>query len=216
MRNPGKVSLGLIVGLFLMLAGLRLGHILLQATPHQPPPIHAASATLLPELRPLPPFSLIDHQGGVYDNQRLYGHWTLLYFGYTHCPDICPTNLALLARMKARLQQDGLRTPLEIGFVSIDPPRDTPGQLAGYVTYFDPEFVGITGLPQAIAALTGPLGILYRKVETADSAMGYVMDHADVMVLLDPEARYFALFSQPHDAAIMARDILAITRSSGE
>ncbi len=216
MRHEGKITLGMIIALFLVLAGLRLAFILKENGKPQTPPTQTVSATLLPELRPLAPFALIDQQGRVFDNQRLKGHWTLLNFGYTHCPDICPTNLALLAQMKDQLRQEGLKAPLKIGFVSLDPERDTPRQLADYLAYFDPDFLGITGPPPAISGLTGPLGILYRKAESEGSALEYVMDHSDAMVLLDPEGRYFALFSPPHDAAIMARDILAITRGSGE
>jgi protein SCO1/2 len=180
-----------------------------------PKPLQTRSATLLPELRPLPPFSLVDQQGRTYDNRRLLGHWTLLNFGYTHCPDICPTSLAMLAQMKAQLQTIGMRTPYEIGFVSVDPERDTPQRLAEYVAFFDPEFLGISGTPSAIGALTGPLGILYRKVVTEGSAMDYVVDHSATMILVDPQGRYRALFSPPHDAAIMAQDILAISRAEG-
>jgi len=216
MRNEGKITLGMIIALFLVLAGLRLAFILKETWKPEAPPIRTASATLLPELRPLPPFSLIDTQGRAFDNSRLKGHWTLFDFGYTHCPDICPTNLALLARMKDQLAQEGLQAPLEVAFVTLDPERDTPQKLSEYLAYFDSGFLGLTGTPAAIAGLADPLGILYRKVEAEGSAMEYVMDHSDAMVLSDPAGRYFALFSPPHDAAIMARDILAITRSSGE
>jgi protein SCO1/2 len=181
-----------------------------------PKPLQIRSATLMPELRPLPPFSLLDQQGRTYDNRRLQGRWTLLSFGYTHCPDICPTSLAMLAQMKGQLQTIGMQTPYEIGFVSVDPERDTPQRLAEYVAYFDPEFLGISGTPSAIEALTGPLGILYRKVTTEGSAMDYVVDHSAAMVLVDPQGRYRALFSPPHDAAIMAQDILAISRAERE
>ncbi|MEJ2454090.1 MAG: SCO family protein [Candidatus Thiodiazotropha sp.] len=214
MRIDGKID-PLILGLLLLLAGgIIYAVIALQPKPATEPPLALQSATLLPELRSLPPFSLVDQQGRAYDNRRLQNHWTLLSFGYTHCPDICPTSLAMLAQMKQQLQQKGMQDPYEIAFVSVDPERDTPQQLGEYVAYFDPDFLGLTGTPSAIEELARPLGILYRKVITEGSAMDYVMDHSASMVLLDPQGRYRALFSPPHDAAMMAQDILAISQGA--
>lgn len=214
MRIDGKID-PLILGLLLLLAGgIIYAVISLQPKPATEPPLALQSATLLPELRSLPPFSLVDQQGRAYDNRRLQNHWTLLSFGYTHCPDICPTSLAMLAQMKQQLQQKGMQDPYEIAFVSVDPERDTPQQLGEYVAYFDPDFLGLTGTPSAIEELARPLGILYRKVITEGSAMDYVMDHSASMVLLDPQGRYRALFSPPHDAAMMAQDILAISQGA--
>jgi protein SCO1 len=213
MSHDSKAKVGLaLIAVTMIVAGM-VGYRLLQTAPAKSKPPLTQAATLLPELRPLPPFSLVDQRGHDYDNQRQLGHWTLLSFGYTHCPDICPTTLAMLAQMKQQLQHDGMQVPLEIGFVTIDPARDTPQRLADYVSYFDPAFLGITGTPDRIKALTAPLGILSHKVVTEDSAMDYVMDHSASLVLLDPQGRYYALFSPPHDATIMAQDILAISQS---
>jgi len=109
-----------------------------------------------------------------------------------------------------------MQAPLEIGFVSVDPERDTPQRLQEFVDYFDPAFLGISGEPAALAALTQPLGIHFRKVITEESAMDYVVDHSASLVLLDPKGRYHALFSPPHEAAIMARDILTISQAAGD
>jgi protein SCO1/2 len=180
---------------------------------HTPPAITTKAATLLPQLKPLPPFSLIDQQGKTFDNQRLQGHWTFLDFGYTHCPDVCPTTLALLSNLDDRLQSVKQKAPYEIAFVSIDPQRDSRQRLAEYVGYFDPSFLGVRGDDQALQQLTRPLGILYQKVPTPNSAMGYVMDHSTSIALIDPQGRYYALFSPPHDADLMAEDFKSITRN---
>ncbi|MGD8587748.1 MAG: SCO family protein, partial [Chromatiales bacterium] len=180
---------------------------------HTPPDITTKEATLLPQLKPLPPFSLEDQQGKVFDNQRLLGHWTFLDFGYTHCPDICPTTLALLADLDARLRSIKQKTPYEIAFVSLDPERDSRQRLAEYVGYFDPSFLAVRGEGQALRQLTKPLGILYEKVPTPNSAMAYVMDHSASIALIDPQGRYYALFSPPHDAASMAEDFKLIIQN---
>jgi len=178
---------------------------------HTPPAIVTQEATLLPQLKALPPFSLVDQQGNAFDNQQLLGHWTFLNFGYTHCPDVCPTTLALLADMDSRLASIRDKTPYEIAFVSIDPERDSQQRLGEYVGYFDAEFLGVRGDDAALQQLTRPLGILYQKVPTPNSAMGYVMDHSASIALIDPKGRYYALFSPPHDAAAMAEDFKHIT-----
>lgn len=168
------------------------------------------SATVIPTPRPLQPFALTDHKGEKFSEAALRDRWTMLSFGYTHCPDVCPTGLATLARFADRLEQGGVDVPLQVVFVSIDPQRDTPSRLAQYVPYFDPEFVGATGEPQQLDKLTRQLGILYAKVESEDSAMGYLMDHTASFILTDPQGRFRAVFGAPHDDRTMAEDFRLI------
>jgi len=175
--------------------------------------LETRSATVLPQLKKLQPFALMDQQGKPFDNQKLLGQWTFISFGYTHCPDICPTTMALLTDMKQQLQSLTTASPVQIVFASVDPERDTQQRLAEYVSYFDSSFIGITGSDNELERLTQPLGILYAKVETKKSAMGYVMDHSASIILVDPQGRYHALFSPPHDAAIMAEDFTAISEN---
>jgi len=214
----GRALLPLLLLLGAAIAGIALSWQLFYASPTvaPSPAIKLQQATLLPEFRGLPPFSLSDQWGKAFDNRRLLGQWTLLSFGYTHCPDVCPTNLAMLAVVDDRLRQIPTKAPYQIGFVSVDPERDTPEHLAEYVRYFDSSFLGITGDESALQALTRPLGILYQKVETGQSAMGYVMDHSANLILLDPQGRYHALFSPPHDGAKVSEDLLTIMNSGTE
>jgi protein SCO1/2 len=174
-------------------------------------PVKLEQAMLLPELRPLKPFSLTTHKGASFDNQSLLGQWTFMSFGYTHCPDICPTTMALFSEMHNSIQTQQSEQPYQVTFVSVDPERDTLDRLSEYVTYFDPSFVGATGPEEALQALTKPLGILYKRVETKDSAMGYVMDHSASIVLVDPQGQFHAYFSPPHDAEKMAHDFIALS-----
>ena len=216
MKANGKISPILAAVIWLLAFSLLFLYLYLKLEPQTDKPIQTRSATLLPELRPLAPFSLLDQKGETYDNNRLLGHWTLLSFGYTHCPDICPTTLSELAQMKQRLNELNIAAPYEIGFVSVDPERDTLERLAEYVAYFDPDFFGVTGQTEALNDLTQPLGIMYRKVMAEGSAMDYVMDHSASLILIDPQGRYRALFSPPHDPAMMAEDILALSRAGSE
>ncbi|MCU7845984.1 MAG: SCO family protein [Candidatus Thiodiazotropha sp. (ex Monitilora ramsayi)] len=213
MSNKRKAIVTAILLIPLAIAGFSSWMLFNTETSQEPVRIETRQATLLPELRSLAPFSLLDHTETVFDNSRLIGQWTLLSFGYTHCPDICPSTLTMLAEMDHKLQKNPAGLPYQVGFVSIDPARDTTERLSEYVTYFAPDFLGITGSEDALKQLTGPLGILYRKVETEKSAMDYVMDHSASIILVDPQGRYRALFSPPHDPAIMADDLLAIGRA---
>jgi protein SCO1/2 len=209
--TPWKTTVFIIAGLMAMV----LGVLVWLNLPANRPAAETAKpstkeATILPEFRTLPSFSLLDQSGKAFDNQSLLGHWTFMSFGYTYCPDICPTTMAQLSDMKQRLQAHQALADFQVAFVSIDPQRDTQQRLAEYVNYFDPSFLGVTGNDAALQKLTRPLGILYAKVKTEDSAMGYVMDHSASIVLIDPQGRYHALFSPPHDAGNMAEDFMAI------
>ena len=169
------------------------------------------SATLIPAPRPLQPFTLTDHHGNPFTEASLHDHWTLFSFGYTHCPDVCPTGLATLARFAARLGRDGDKVPIQVVFVSIDPQRDTLERLAAYVPYFDPGFIGVTGDDKALVQLTRQLGILFARVDQQDSAAGYLMDHTASFILTDPQGRYRAVFGVPQDDELMAREFPLIT-----
>lgn len=169
------------------------------------------SGTLIAQPRPLTPFNLTNHRGDEFSQDSIKGGWHLLSFGYTHCPDICPTTLALLARLTDRLRNEPGNPDIQIAFVSIDPERDTPQVLARYVPYFDNSFIGVTGNRQELENLTRQLGVLHARVENEQSQMGYLMDHSTSIILTNPQGQFQALFSAPHDAEAMARDLIQIT-----
>ncbi|AKH19283.1 SCO family protein [Sedimenticola thiotaurini] len=176
----------------------------------QQPPVSLISGTLIPNPRPLSPFSLIDHAGNEFTQESIKGSWHLLSFGYTHCPDICPTTLAMLARLRDRLQHESLDTKIETDFITIDPQRDTATVLASYVPYFDSSFLGVTGDPGELDRLTGQLGVMYARVDTEQSSMGYLMDHSTTIILTNPAGELQALFSAPHEVEAMAQDLIRL------
>jgi protein SCO1/2 len=171
--------------------------------PAAPPALERA--TLFAEARPLPAFSLVDGSGMDFGPDRLRGRWTFLYFGFTNCPDICPTTLATLAAAKAALADlpGGLQPG--VAFVSVDPGRDTPQVAGRYAAHFDPSFIGATGTRAALDALASALGVaVIIGPPAADGS--YAVDHSAAVFLVDPEARVAALFGAPHDSATIARD----------
>lgn len=124
------------------------------------------------------PVSLVDLRGNV----------VLIYFGYTWCPDICPTNLVLIAAALKALTPDELER-VQVLFVTVDPERDSVERLAEYSGYFHPEIIGLTGTPEQIAEVAKLYGAAYRRTDLADSAMGYVVDHSAYSHLVDTQGK---------------------------
>jgi protein SCO1/2 len=169
---------------------------------------------LWPHPKPLSPFVLADHTGQAFDLERLRGRWSFLFFGYTHCPDICPGTLTTLSAVRSELEgSERGQAPAQFVFVSVDPERDTPERLSSYVRHFHPDFLGVTGAPHALEGLTRPLGIVHYR-GPADASGGYLVDHSAAVLLVDPQARLAAVFSAPHqprDLAERFRRVRALT-----
>ena len=192
------------VTLTAMLAGVWLTEIYRQ---------HDARAMLLPDQvstvfsapKPLTPFALSDHKNRPFDLASLRGKWSFLFFGFTHCPDICPTTLADLARARDSIAKNTAGAEdIQFVFVSVDPNRDTASKLGQYVGYFDATFLGVTGEDAQIGNLAGQLGAAYQ-VAITPGMENYPVYHTAAVFLLDPRARYHAVFTPPHDAEAISR-----------
>jgi protein SCO1/2 len=156
------------------------------------------AATRFPVARDIGAFALVDHRGEPFTNASLQGVWSFLFFGYTHCPDVCPTTLSVLNSVAQQLGDDA--GDVRFIFISIDPGRDTPDNLAKFVSYFNGDFIGVTGKPEAIDQLTKQLGVLYMRVASADNPGSYLMDHTAGVFLVDPDGKYHAVFTPPLSA----------------
>jgi len=186
------------IGLVATVLGALAGYLLSPQRDRTPPSV-AIPGLLWPNPKPLAPFELLDHTGAAFNLQRLAGKWTFLFFGYTHCPDICPSTMATLARVASHLAPE-VRRGTQFVFVSVDPARDTRRHLAEYVRYFDPAFVGVSAELNALDALTRQLGIVHIR-GNPDPQGEYVVDHSAAVLLIDPEGRMLGVFSAPHDAS---------------
>ena len=184
------------------LAGVAAGLVLTRTEPAMPA---LERATLFEASRPLPAIALQDQSERAFDRGRMRGHWTLLFFGFTNCPDVCPTTLATLAEARRQLADLPPGEIPDVVLATVDPARDTPATLARYVAHFDPSFTGITGSPESIEAFTRDLGVAVMIGEPAADG-SYTVDHSAAVFLIDPAAEFTALFSTPHDAATIARD----------
>jgi protein SCO1/2 len=160
-----------------------------------------ASGTWLPQPRETGPLSLTDHNGKPFTDSELRGAPTLVFFGFTHCPDVCPTTLAQLAQVKKAAAIPDLRVAL----ITVDPARDTPEALSQYVHAFDPQFIGLTGTEPAITALTKNFGVATARVDLPGG--NYTVDHSAAVFLLDDKARIVAVFTPPFDTRILAEDL---------
>lgn len=160
-------------------------------------------------------FELTDHNGkrvklSDYTGQKKI---VLLFFGYTHCPDICPMALETMAKVLQNLSPEEAKR-VQVLFISVDPERDTPEVLKGYVPYFNPTFVGLTGTPQEIEKVAKEYKAYYRKVE-GESAGGYLVDHTATIYLITPDMKIKLLYTQSkQDPQKMAEDIKFLLRSS--
>jgi protein SCO1/2 len=159
-----------------------------------------ASGTWLPRPKAIADFTLSDASGRPYTRADLTGAPTLVYFGFTHCPDVCPTTLAKLAQAR---RQAALAT-LRVLFVSIDPGRDTPAAVALYAHAFDPSFEGVTGRPEEIRAVARNFAVAVNRVDLPGG--DYTMDHSAVVFLVDGEG-IVAIFTPPFEVPALAADL---------
>jgi protein SCO1/2 len=164
------------------------------------------SGTWLPQRLEVARFALSDLAGRRYDNLALAGHPSLLFFGYTSCPDVCPATLAVLAELN---RQPPL-PDLQIVFVSVDPERDQPAALRPYLASFDARFVGLAGSNAALAPLLRSLGVQAERVALPGGA--YTIDHTATLYLLDRSGRMAAVFSPPFTATGLRADLEQIAR----
>ncbi len=171
-------------------------------------------ALVLQAPRPLPEFLLTDHRQQPFGPDRLQGHWTLLFFGFTHCPDVCPTTLNTLAGVTGRLADLPPETRPAVVMISVDPMRDTIEKLSAYVPFFDPDFVGATGDMGEILTLTRGLGVAFAYQPAGDGTE-YTVEHTASVFLIDPRGRLAAIFNTPHRVEELDREYRQILRQHG-
>jgi protein SCO1/2 len=164
---------------------------------------------VLPTAKPLGAFELVDDRGAKITAHDFAGRWSFLYFGYTYCPDVCPLTLVELADVKKRLAERAPGAAVSVYFVSVDPQRDTPARLHEYVTYFDPDFRGLTGDVAEITALANAAGAVFFVPPGQDDKT-YLVSHSSSIALLEPSGGLRAVFTAPHDAAQVTADFTKI------
>ena len=166
------------------------------------------SGTLLDAPRDVIPFALTGTDSQAFNEKSLVGHWTLMFFGFTHCGSMCPTIMAKLAKMHQLLSERGVQPLPRVVMISIDPERDTLMGLKSYVEAFNPSFYGAIGKKDDISRITHDFGIAYAKI-TRKSNSGHVVhdiEHTGAILLFNPKGQLMAFFTTPHNATGLADD----------
>jgi protein SCO1 len=199
------------LGVFAIVAfalGLVLARMLL--SPGQPTAPAMENATVFPAPRSLPPLSLIGQDGQPLTTDFFRDGWTMVFFGFTSCPDVCPTTLALLAQVRRELTDMPAAQQPRVLLVSVDPERDTPEKLKAYVSFFDESFLGATGTLEQVEHAAGAFMVPFVKVPTPDG--NYTLDHGSGLFFVAPSGAIVAYSSPPFQPQALARDYRATVR----
>lgn len=208
MSQAKSIGLAAVVAIVAIAGGILLARAVLDRS--EGPTL--AKATLIAPARPLPPFAFVDQDGKPFGPEQLRGHWSILFFGFTFCPDVCPTTLALLAQVEKQLTDLPQAQRPRIVLVSVDPKRDTPERLAQYVKSFSPSFTGITGEAAAIQEFALKMGVPVAISPLPDG--NYTVDHSAAIFVIDPSGALTALSSTPHQVPVIAEDFRSIVAAS--
>lgn len=157
----------------------------------------------------------INEEGQTVGKNENLGKWSYLFFGYTFCPDVCPTTLAVMQQMWIKLTPN-MQSQTQVALVSVDTQRDTPAQLKTYMDYFDPSFTAFTGKPASLRSFATQLNAVYAKVERKnaqgelDPELGYLMDHSENITILDPNGNYYGFIKPPFNPNKMLKIVTTI------
>lgn len=187
----------ILVAVVALIMGLTINRVLSGKGPGDQTALIDAGVILLPQSRSLPSLSMSDQNGAPVAMDELKGKWTLVFFGYTYCPDICPTTLAQLRDIRTKLPQEAVDN-MRVVLVSVDPDRDTPQQLKQYLGYFDPRYIGLTAPVADIQKLASALSIPFIPADT--SKPGYTVDHSGNLALIGPDGRQRGFIRSPLNA----------------
>lgn len=172
------------------------------------------SGTALPTPGELAPFSLVDSRGAPVTPAELGGQPTLVFFGFTNCPDVCPTTLALLTQVQKKVALPGSDLAgLKVALISVDPERDTPEQMGKYLASFGGDLIGLTGTAPEIVKAQRSFGVAAARVDLAGG--GYTMDHSATVFVLDARGRKVAVFTPPLRADALSRDLAKLAPTLG-
>lgn len=203
----------LIIGIVLL--AFLLG-VWVQHNTKQTKNMNVQAATVLTNPRQIESFTLVDDNGKPFTKQNLIGHWSLLFFGFTRCPDLCPTTLSMLNQAYNIMQHDRLNPMPQVVFISVDPEHDAvEGVIKRYLTSFNSAFIGATGEKEQLDQLTQNLSVLYMKVMNSDNEH-YMIDHSGTVLLINPQGDLAAIFSAPHQAATVAADVSKIIQQANK
>lgn len=185
--------ISIVVGLFT--------HKMLRTSSLDEPALRELGVILLPTPRELIVDGLITDRDEAFTSQSLAGSWTLLFFGFTNCPDVCPTTMAELGKAKRELVQSvpEVARQMRVVLVTVDPERDDTQALGRYVRAFSPDFIGVSGSRESLAGFATQVNVAFGKVP--DNEGGYTVDHSGNIVIVNPRGHYAGFIKLPHKAS---------------
>lgn len=199
----------IIAALIVVIMGLILNNVLNAKRSPNATELVDAGIILLPQSRTVADVTMTNQDGQPMQLDQLKGKWSLLFFGYTYCPDICPTTLAQLRQVKSELPKQALDR-LQVVLVSVDPNRDTPNQLKQYLGYFDKDFVGLAGSVEDTQKLANALSIPFIPADT--SKPGYTVDHSGNLAIVGPDGRQRGFIRAPFDSKKLVARLPGLVR----
>ena len=197
-----KAAVVVLIAAALVGIGLAVAH-LAPEPDYDDEELRALGFTAFPAPRDIPDFSLDDAGGGEFGPETLRGRWSLVFFGYANCPDICPLTMSELGHAE-RLLRDAGDEPFQGVLVTVDPQRDTAAALAQYVGAFSERFVGVTGALDAVEAFARSLHVGFSRAPTESPELGYLMNHSSHLAVIDPDVRHVGFVRGPLDARRVA------------
>lgn len=199
-----QITVFVLVAIVALVLGLTVNKVLTSKGQGDPTVLLDAGIVLLPQSRSLPELSLTNQDGQTVAVDQLKEQWSLLFFGYTFCPDICPATLAQLRQLQGQLPPETL-AKLRIVLVTVDPARDTPEQLKKYLDYFDAGFIGLTGEQATLQKLANAVSIPFIPANT--SKENYTVDHSGNLVLIGPDGKQRGFIRAPLNNAKLAAQL---------
>jgi len=193
---PRRPILILAAIVLLIAAGLG-GYVLLAGPDHRP---SSSGVALVGG-----PFAMVDQDGRRVTEKDFLGKYMLVFFGYTYCPDVCPTELQVMTAALDQMGPEAAR--IQPVFVSIDPERDTPAVLKAYVGNFGPRLIGLTGTAEEVAAIAKSYRVYYAKAANSGSGTDYLMDHSSIIYLMGPDGRFVTHMAYTTDATKLAAEL---------
>ena len=202
-----QITVFVLVAIVALVLGLTVNKVLTNKGQGDPTVLLDAGIVLLPQSRSLPALSLTNQDGQAVAVDQLKDKWSLLFFGYTFCPDICPATLAQLRQLQGQLPPETLNK-MRVVLVTVDPNRDTPEQLKKYLEYFDAGFIGWTGDQTTLQKLANGVSIPYIPADT--SKENYTVDHSGNLVLIGPDGKQRGFIRAPINNAKLAAQLPAL------
>lgn len=199
-----QITVFVLVAIVALVLGLTVNKVLTSKGQGDPTVLLDAGIVLLPQSRSMPELSLTNQDGQTVAVDQLKDQWSLLFFGYTFCPDICPATLAQLRQLQGQLPPETL-AKLRIVLVTVDPNRDTPEQLKKYLDYFDAGFIGLTGEQATLQKLANAVSIPFIPADT--SKENYTVDHSGNLVLIGPDGKQRGFIRAPLNNAKLAAQL---------